>query len=93
LRFRCDHATIATVVLCRPLFVACRNAISSLREQASAAPPMPRVSVAFRLAGRDQIQVSDHPDLQISPPIQARMHSPEEEIAFGPACWLWDYLR
>ncbi|KAL6521460.1 hypothetical protein OROGR_018029 [Orobanche gracilis] len=20
-------------------------------------------------------------------------HSPEEEIAFGPGCWLWDYLR
>lgn len=25
--------------------------------------------------------------------IQIRYHSPEEEIAFGPACWLWDYLR
>ena len=22
-----------------------------------------------------------------------RLHSPEEEIALGPACWLWDYLR
>jgi NAD+ synthase (glutamine-hydrolysing) len=22
-----------------------------------------------------------------------RYHSPEEEIALGPACWLWDYLR
>lgn len=20
-------------------------------------------------------------------------HTPEEEIAFGPACWMWDYLR
>jgi NAD+ synthase (glutamine-hydrolysing) len=20
-------------------------------------------------------------------------HTPEEEIALGPACWLWDYLR
>ena len=20
-------------------------------------------------------------------------HAPEEEIAYGPACWLWDYLR
>ncbi|UZJ54145.1 hypothetical protein CBS101457_003465 [Exobasidium rhododendri] len=25
--------------------------------------------------------------------IDARYHSPEEEIALGPACWLWDYLR
>ncbi len=22
-----------------------------------------------------------------------RYHDPEEEIARGPACWLWDYLR
>ncbi|ANB15267.1 glutamine-dependent NAD(+) synthetase [Sugiyamaella lignohabitans] len=22
-----------------------------------------------------------------------RYHTPEEEIALGPACWLWDYLR
>ncbi|KAK9362265.1 hypothetical protein V1504DRAFT_403714 [Lipomyces starkeyi] len=22
-----------------------------------------------------------------------KYHSPEEEIALGPACWLWDYLR
>ena len=22
-----------------------------------------------------------------------RLHSPVEEIALGPACWLWDYLR
>ncbi|GAX84189.1 hypothetical protein CEUSTIGMA_g11612.t1 [Chlamydomonas eustigma] len=29
----------------------------------------------------------------VSPPIQPRIHEPEEEIAFGPACWLWDYLR
>lgn len=22
-----------------------------------------------------------------------RYHDPYEEIALGPACWLWDYLR
>tara|TARA_B100000795_G_scaffold179210_1_gene135643 strand:- start:586 stop:1188 length:603 start_codon:yes stop_codon:yes gene_type:complete len=26
-------------------------------------------------------------------PIQARIHTPEEEIGLGPSCWLWDYLR
>lgn len=26
-------------------------------------------------------------------PIETRYHLPEEEIALGPACWLWDYLR
>ncbi|CBQ73960.1 probable QNS1-Glutamine-dependent NAD Synthetase [Sporisorium reilianum SRZ2] len=29
----------------------------------------------------------------LSQPIEVRYHSPEEEIALGPACWLWDYLR
>lgn len=24
---------------------------------------------------------------------QSKYHSPEEEIAYGPSCWLWDYLR
>jgi NAD+ synthase (glutamine-hydrolysing) len=24
---------------------------------------------------------------------EPRLHTPEEEIALGPACWLWDYLR
>eukprot|EP00871_Galdieria_phlegrea_P002221 jgi/Galph1/29/GphlegSOOS_G4858.1 len=26
-------------------------------------------------------------------PIAVRIHHPMEEIALGPACWLWDYLR
>lgn len=29
----------------------------------------------------------------LSQPIVVQYHSPEEEIALGPACWLWDYLR
>lgn len=34
-------------------------------------------------------------DLSIGPTkeIKVRYHKPEEEIALGPACWLWDYLR
>jgi len=28
-----------------------------------------------------------------SEPVQSRLHSPEEECALGPACWMWDYLR
>jgi hypothetical protein len=28
-----------------------------------------------------------------SPPREPFYHTPEEEIARGPACWLWDYLR
>ena len=29
----------------------------------------------------------------VSPPIQPVVHLPEEEIIYGPAAWLWDYLR
>ena len=30
---------------------------------------------------------------QPTAPISARIHTPEEEIGLGPACYLWDYLR
>ncbi|KAG7891422.1 hypothetical protein KL905_000014 [Ogataea polymorpha] len=34
-------------------------------------------------------------DMKISPsvPQQLKYYKPEEEIAYGPACWLWDYVR
>ena len=35
----------------------------------------------------------DFGPLELSKEIEVRYHSPEEEIALGPACWLWDYLR
>ncbi len=28
----------------------------------------------------------------LSVPVQVKYHIPEEEIALGPSCWLWDYL-
>ncbi|CAK9440355.1 uncharacterized protein LODBEIA_P44550 [Lodderomyces beijingensis] len=34
-----------------------------------------------------------NPNVVPTKPQNVRYHSPEEEIAFGPACWLWDYLR
>ncbi|KAK4984591.1 glutamine-dependent NAD(+) synthetase [Elasticomyces elasticus] len=33
------------------------------------------------------------PTARITPQREIRYHKPEEEIALGPACWLWDYLR
>lgn len=38
---------------------------------------------------------SEEVDLLIStsPELEIKFHRPEEEIAFGPACWMWDYLR
>ena len=58
--------------------------------QAAKQDPYPRLEVDMRL--------SPHPsdlttDLGPSPEIPIFFHSPPEEIALGPACWLWDYLR
>jgi NAD+ synthase (glutamine-hydrolysing) len=34
-----------------------------------------------------------HREMQPTDPMEPHYHTPEEEIALGPACWLWDYLR
>ncbi len=63
-----------------------RGAIVSRSVQASQSEQVPRVKVDFDLTTSDY-------RLAPSPPIEVRYHTPEEEIAYGPACWLWDYLR
>lgn len=64
-----------------------RGSISSFQEQASCKNEISAVSVPFKLCQSFKLQMS------LSSPLKIRYHSPEEEIAFGPACWLWDYLR
>ncbi|TMW63140.1 hypothetical protein Poli38472_002081 [Pythium oligandrum] len=66
-----------------------RGSISSRSEQASALKTvLPTIHVDFSLC-------HDEEDLSAAPtrPIDLHYHVPEEEIALGPACWLWDYLR
>ena len=62
-----------------------RGAIGSRSVQASQANPIPRIIVDFELATDRRTPPSK---LDI-----VSYHTPEEEIAYGPACWLWDYLR
>ncbi len=63
-----------------------RGAIGSRLVQGSQATAVPRIQVNFDLTD---------PNLRLAPtkPIEVHYHSPEEEIAYGPANWLWDYLR
>ena len=62
--------------------------MSSLSEQAAAEEPIERLAVNQWLGvAEDDVSASPTPSF---PP---RYHTPEEECAFGPACWLWDYLR
>ncbi len=63
-----------------------RGAVISRMVQASQSDPVPRISADFELTAEN---FADSP----SSPIEVIYHIPAEEIAYGPACWLWDYLR
>jgi len=58
--------------------------------QSLSAPEYKRIEIDISL----DHEGDDH-DTSIfpSPPQDLHVHAPEEEIALGPACWLWDYLR
>ncbi|CCG84616.1 protein of unknown function [Taphrina deformans PYCC 5710] len=58
--------------------------------QATRAPQYQRIHTDFSFSNADSLY-----DLTLRPttPIDVQFHTPEEEIALGPACWLWDYLR
>jgi NAD+ synthase (glutamine-hydrolysing) len=58
--------------------------------QASRQPQFVRLEIDLRLS---RMTACAGPDLMASTPIKPRIYPPEEEIALGPACWLWDYLR
>eukprot|EP00475_Leptophrys_vorax_P032561 TRINITY_DN5040_c0_g1_i1.p1 TRINITY_DN5040_c0_g1~~TRINITY_DN5040_c0_g1_i1.p1 ORF type:complete len:716 (+),score=148.75 TRINITY_DN5040_c0_g1_i1:37-2148(+) len=64
-----------------------RGAISSRGVQASAIRSYHRVRVDFNLTGTSR-------DFSPTEPLdEIRQLKVEEEIAYGPSCWLWDYLR
>lgn len=64
-----------------------RNSKRSLAFKAAASPSYPRISVNMVL-GRHSNDTGP-----VNAPLDWVYHKPEEEIALGPACWLWDYLR
>ncbi|CAA2993035.1 glutamine-dependent NAD(+) synthetase-like isoform X2 [Olea europaea var. sylvestris] len=64
-----------------------RGSISSFQEQASCKPRVSSVAVPYKLCQSFNLQMS------LSSPLKIQYHSPVEEIAYGPGCWLWDYLR
>lgn len=80
--FKHDIYTIITVQS------ICAN--QYLTNRATKSPVYERVEVNFSLS-----LDSEEVDLRVrpSPEITIKYYLPEEEIAYGPACWLWDYLR
>ncbi|GMK58908.1 hypothetical protein CspeluHIS016_0603500 [Cutaneotrichosporon spelunceum] len=71
--------------------VHAHRTMSSRRMQAAESESYPRFSTDVRLDGGMGVRPgvietkASDPDMVY--------HTPEEEIALGPACWLWDYLR
>ncbi|GAB1518192.1 glutamine-dependent NAD(+) synthetase [Rhizoctonia solani] len=63
---------------------------SSRSMQAAEAQRYPRIEVPMPLSGADDFTLLNTAAIQ---DFKVRYHTPEEEIALGPACWLWDYLR
>ena len=58
--------------------------------QSMEAPRFHRVKIDYKLTTQGHPMNQRPRATEIKEP---RYHKPEEEIALGPACWLWDYLR
>ncbi|KAJ3793549.1 hypothetical protein GGU11DRAFT_691580 [Lentinula aff. detonsa] len=68
---------------------------SSRSMQATQAEKYPRIEVPFALSSGkfEEVREEDMIGFLSTKTLEVRYHRPEEEIALGPACWLWDYLR
>ncbi|XP_054266453.1 glutamine-dependent NAD(+) synthetase isoform X2 [Macrosteles quadrilineatus] len=66
-----------------------RNFWRSRCTLSGSAKAYPRIVVDFSLSSTGPASATS----MTSQPIVWQYHSPEEEIALAPACWLWDYLR
>ncbi|KAJ2697489.1 glutamine-dependent NAD(+) synthetase [Coemansia sp. IMI 209128] len=83
------EVTLATVDL--GAVRAFRAGMSSRSTQAArSSVRYPRVVAGISLSAQQaQFDFSVRPTRPLAP----RLHAPAEEIALGPACWLWDYVR
>ncbi|KAF9219807.1 glutamine-dependent NAD(+) synthetase with GAT domain-containing protein [Gyrodon lividus] len=62
--------------------------------QAASSARYHRIEVPFALSSGKFGEIDGERTFGLEVGLQeAKFHRPEEEIALGPACWLWDYLR
>lgn len=86
-QFAVQEVEVVTANIDLDTVVGFRGGFQSMACQAAACEKHPIVQVSFTLCFEHA--ASHIPSL----PRPVRFHTPEEEIARGPACWLWDYLR
>ncbi|KAL9263926.1 Glutamine-dependent NAD(+) synthetase-like protein [Drosera capensis] len=86
-QFSLKDVEVAVAVVDLDAVSSLRGSISSFQEQASCKTKVASVKVPYKLCKSFNLQEA------VSYPFQIKYHVPEEEIAYGPACWLWDYLR
>ncbi|XP_058128192.1 glutamine-dependent NAD(+) synthetase [Anopheles ziemanni] len=75
---------------------AYRGALRSRSSLAASTPTYPRIQLPIELAGLAanwHTTPAGEPQATTTQGGEWSYHRPEEEIALGPACWLWDYLR
>ena len=84
-QFSLDDVEVITATVDLQEVSSFRRSISSRSVQATQVDNIQRISVDFDLTTSQFIAPTK--------PITVFYHQPEEEIAYGPACWLWDYLR
>ncbi|KAF9005960.1 hypothetical protein BDQ17DRAFT_1352471 [Cyathus striatus] len=75
--------------------VRAHRAKSSRSMQAAVAERYHRIEVPFALtSGKfEEVREEDMVGIISTKSREVKYHTPEEEIALGPACWLWDYMR
>jgi NAD+ synthase (glutamine-hydrolysing) len=69
--------------------IEAHRTVSSRRMQAAQAEVYPQIELDAQLDGGHAIRVGE----EETKGQEFKYHTPEEEIALGPACWMWDYLR
>jgi len=83
-----EEVEVATAVIDLEDIRTYRNLIRSRNVRAASSPGYPRVNIDFALSSAEIVSL-----LPSTPTFNWQYYTPEEEIALGPACWLWDYLR
>ena len=88
-QFALEEVEIAVAAVDLEDVRAFRNSRRSRQLSSASAEAYPRIEVDFSLggAGRNDFFLSSHS------PIEWKFLTPEEEILFGPACWLWGAIQ